>query len=223
MLALCDSLASWPNAGLSWGTGCCIDFTDSRLSAPGVLPPPLYPGTARSSPRALPRYETPRQEAHLNHPHCHCTDDFGFHTDVLSRIYTLEQMKRQESKYRFYLWDYLWWQGERLQQARPQGRVNGSFLLYGYIIALVILPLMCLSSWLFPDWFSPDNVMIHLIVWVVVVLTGYSWIERIYRRRGKAVLKHYSKHSFHEAVAVILVILSTAIMIFLMWLWDNCR
>ncbi len=132
-------------------------------------------------------------------------------------------MKRQESKYRFYLWDYLWWQGERLQQARPQGRVNGSFLLYGYIIALVILPLMCLSSWLFPGLVSPENVMIYLIVWVVIVLTGYSWIERIYRRRGKAVLKHYAKHSFHEAVAVILVILSTAIMIFLMWLWDNCR
>lgn len=23
-------------------------------------------------------------------------------------------MKRQEMKYRFYLWDYLWWAGERL-------------------------------------------------------------------------------------------------------------
>lgn len=75
----------------------------------------------------------------------------------------------------------------------------------------------------FPWLVSPDNVMIHLIVWVVVVLTGYGWIERIYRRRGKAVLKHYSKHNFHEAVAVLLFILPTAIMIFLMWLWDNCR
>ena len=128
-----------------------------------------------------------------------------------------------DGKYRFYLWDYLWWQGEKLQQSRPQGRVNGSFLLYGYILALIILPLMCLSSWLFPGWFSTDNVMIHLIVWVVVVLTGYSWIEWIYRRRRNAVLKHYAKHSFHEAVAVILVILSTAILIFMMWLWDNCK
>lgn len=42
-------------------------------------------------------------------------------------------MKRQEHKQRFYLWDYLWWQRERLQQSRPHGRVNGSFLLYGYI------------------------------------------------------------------------------------------
>lgn len=129
-------------------------------------------------------------------------------------------MKRQEHKQRFYLWDYLWWQGERLQQSRPQGRVNGSFLLYGYIVAPIILPLMCISSWLFPDLFFPDNVMIHLIVWVVVVLTGYSWIEWIYRRRGKAVLKHYSKYSFHEAVAVILVILSTAILIFLMYCYE---
>lgn len=132
-------------------------------------------------------------------------------------------MKRQEHKQRFYLWDYLWWQGERLQQSRPQGRVNGSFLLYGYIMALIILPLMFLSSWLFTDWFPTDTAMIQLTVWLAVALVGYNWIERIYRRRGKAVLKHYSKHSFHEAVAVLLFILSTAIMIFLMWLWENCR
>lgn len=130
-------------------------------------------------------------------------------------------MKRQEKKYRFYFWDYLWWQGEKLQQSRRSSRVDGSFLLYGYIIALIILPLMCLSSWLFPDWFSPDNVMIHLIVWVVVALAGYNWIQWIYRRRGKAVLKHYAKRSFHEAVAFLLLILSTAILFFLMWLWDE--
>lgn len=26
-------------------------------------------------------------------------------------------MKRQENKQRFYLWDYLWWMGEKLEQA----------------------------------------------------------------------------------------------------------
>ena len=34
-------------------------------------------------------------------------------------------MKRQENKQRFYLWDYLWWMGEKLEQARRTGRVDG--------------------------------------------------------------------------------------------------
>lgn len=65
-----------------------------------------------------------------------------------------------------------------------------------------------------------DIAMIQLFVWIVIALAGHSWIERIYRRRGKAVLKHYYKRSFYEAVAVLLFILSTAIQFFLMWLWE---
>lgn len=38
-------------------------------------------------------------------------------------------MKRQENKQRFYLWDYLWWMGEKLEQARRTGRVDGEMML----------------------------------------------------------------------------------------------
>lgn len=65
-----------------------------------------------------------------------------------------------------------------------------------------------------------DIAMIQLFVWIVIALAGHSWIERIYRRRGKSVLKHYYNCSFYEAVAVLLFILSTAIQFFLMWLWE---
>ena len=77
--------------------------------------------------------------------------DCGFHIDVPPRIYTLEQMKRHEHKQRFYLWDYLWWYGERWGQVRRTNRMDGSFLLYCYIVSLIILLLMFLSFRIFSD------------------------------------------------------------------------
>ena len=68
--------------------------------------------------------------------------------------------------------------------------------------------------------FSDDIAMILLFVWIAITLAGHSCVQRIYRRRGKAVLEHYYKRSFYEAVAVLLFILSTAIQFFLMWLWE---
>lgn len=125
-------------------------------------------------------------------------------------------MKRQEHKQRFYLWDYLWWYGERWKQVRRSSRMDGSFLLYCNIMSLIILPLMFLSFRIFSD-----IAVIHLFVWIAIALAGHSWVQRIYRRRGKSVLQHYAKRSFHESIAVLLFILSTAIMCFQMWLWDN--
>ncbi|MCS2714293.1 hypothetical protein NXW16_12480 [Bacteroides thetaiotaomicron] len=49
-------------------------------------------------------------------------------------------MKRQENKQRFYLWDYLWWMGEKWKQARRTGRVDGEMMLSIYIFALLIFP-----------------------------------------------------------------------------------
>lgn len=65
-----------------------------------------------------------------------------------------------------------------------------------------------------------DIAMIQPFVWIVIALAGHSWVERIYRRRGKAVLKHYYKRSFYEAVAVLLFIFSTVIMCFLMYCYE---
>ena len=124
-------------------------------------------------------------------------------------------MKRQEHKQQFYLWDYLWWYGERWKQVRRTSRMDGSFLLYGYIVSLIVLPLILLSFRLLSN-----IAMILPFVWIVITLAGHSWVQRIYRRRGKTVLKHYAKRSFHEAVAVLLVLLSTAFMFFLMYCYE---
>ena len=52
-------------------------------------------------------------------------------------------MKRQENKQRFYLWDYLWWMGEKWKQARRTGR---SALLPCVVFSIVTFAVMSLVS-----------------------------------------------------------------------------
>lgn len=122
-------------------------------------------------------------------------------------------MGNGKNKYRFYLWDYLWWLGEKWQQLRPVSRVNGSMVVFGYILALIIVPLIFLFYSL-----SHAPAIIQIIVWCPVTLAGHSLVERIYRRRGKAVLKHYAKRSFHPIVGIILFLLPIAMIM----VWMLC-
>lgn len=114
--------------------------------------------------------------------------------------------KRKTNNQRFYLWDYLWWTGEQWQRSRPVSRVDGSTVLFGYILALIIVPLTFLCNRLLHT-----SAIIHIIVWCPVVLAGHILVERIYRRRGKAVLKHYAKRSFHPIVGILLFLIPFAL------------
>lgn len=121
-------------------------------------------------------------------------------------------MKPQERKQRFYLWDYLWWTGEQWRRFRPVSRVDGSTVLFGYILALSIVPLIFLCNRLLHT-----SAIIQIIVWCPVVLAGHIFLERIYRRRGKAVLKYYAKRSFHPIAGIILFLLPIALI--MAWMW----
>ena len=57
---------------------------------------------------------------------------------------------KNNGRQRFYLWDYLWWMGEKLKQARRTGRVDGEMMLSIYIFALLIFPMMTVTIRLFP-------------------------------------------------------------------------
>ena len=120
--------------------------------------------------------------------------------------------KRKTNNQRFYLWDYLWWTGEQWQRFRPVSRVDGSTVLFGYILALIIVPLIFLCNRLFHA-----SAIIQIIVWCPVVLAGHIFLERIYRRRGKTVLKHYAKRSFYPIIGILLFLIPIAIMFFLMY------
>lgn len=116
--------------------------------------------------------------------------------------------KRESNKQRFYLCDYLWWQCEQWKRLRPKSRTDGSTVVFLFIMALIIVPLMFLFYRLFPG-----AAIIHVIVWCIVILAGHSWVNRIYRRRGKAVLKHYAKRGFRPIVGITLYIIPLAMII----------
>ena len=52
---------------------------------------------------------------------------------------------KNNGRQRFYLWDYLWWMGEKWKQARRTGRVDGEMMLSIYIFALLIFPMMTVT------------------------------------------------------------------------------
>ena len=59
----------------------------------------------------------------------------SIHLQIVAR--NKDVYKRQENKQRFYLWDYLWWMGEKWKQARRTGRVDGEMMLSIYILSLI--------------------------------------------------------------------------------------
>lgn len=98
-------------------------------------------------------------------------------------------MKRQERKYRFYLWDYLWWAGERLHDYNA--RITGYDMVQMYII-FVYFPLMMLCGSIHREY------CIYLLgLFIVQSLTWLIWGEKIYSsNRRKAVMKHYATRTF---------------------------
>lgn len=96
-------------------------------------------------------------------------------------------MKRQEQKQRFYLWDYLWWQGERLHDYNY--RITGFFMWQMYVLFFVFFPLVMLSR---------REFFIYLLALIIVqMLAGLIWGEKIYSsNRRKAVMKHYATRTF---------------------------
>lgn len=114
-------------------------------------------------------------------------------------------MRRQEHKQQFYLWDYLWWQGEMIKKHnnRPGQRVDGSFGVFFYIVAFIIVPSLFLCDWLFPD----AGLLQLCIPFCILTLVGYVWLDLIYSTRGKAVLKHYARLKYNPIRAYFLVLL----------------
>lgn len=99
-------------------------------------------------------------------------------------------MKRQERNYRFYLWDYLWWAGERLHDYN--GRIIGYDMVQMYLIFFVYFPLMMLC-----DSIHREYCIYLLGLLIVQILTWLIWGKKIYSsNRRKAVMKHYATRTF---------------------------
>ena len=100
---------------------------------------------------------------------------------------------KNNGRQRFYLWDYLWWMGEKWKQARRTGRVDGEMMLSIYIFALLIFPMMTVTIRLFPG----VSALLPCVVFSIVTFAVMSLVSRIYKWRGKAVMSHYAKCRFN--------------------------
>ena len=99
-------------------------------------------------------------------------------------------MKPQEHKRRFYLWDYLWWMGEKWKQARRTGRVDGEMMLSIYIFALLIFPMMTVTIRLFPG----VSALLPCVVFSIDS-TALVWLNRLsdyFYLLGRTLTAHYA-------------------------------
>lgn len=103
--------------------------------------------------------------------------------------------KRESNKQRFYLWDYLWWQGERLHDYHP--RITGNDMLQMYFSFFVYFPPLMLLAYFKPAFVKPVFFLYLLALYLGVTLVWWIWNKKIYAvSRRKAVMRHYSKVRF---------------------------
>lgn len=110
-------------------------------------------------------------------------------------------MKRQKTKYRFYLWDYLWWAGERLHDYNA--RITGYDMVQMYLTFFVYLPLVMLCGSIRREYsiFLLGLLIVQVLAWLI-------WGEKIYSsNRRKAVMKHYATRAFSQGKGYFLFIM----------------
>lgn len=104
-------------------------------------------------------------------------------------------MTRKKNKQRFYIWDYLWWVGERLH--RYHNRISGSNALFMYANFLLFVPIIYLLALVKINRTIFNGI---LIVYVAFILVYAIWGEKLYGQdRRKAVMKHYADRDFNPA------------------------
>ena len=112
-------------------------------------------------------------------------------------------MKRQEKTYRFYLWDYLWWAGERLHDYHA--RITSEDMVQMYLTFFVFFPLVMLCA------AHREYCTYLLVLFIVQILAWAIWGEKIYgTNRRKAVMKHYATCTFSQGKGFFLFLLPVA-------------
>ncbi len=129
-------------------------------------------------------------------------------------------MKKQK-KYRFYIWDYIWWLGETFHEVvKPKmNPIDGGLLLSLYLLDAVT-PLMMLPALFVRN--NPEWKLLFIITWIAIFFGAMSLINRHYKsQRGIAVKRHYALHNFSQLRTLLTFILPIAILILEMFLADK--
>ncbi len=130
-------------------------------------------------------------------------------------------MGNSDRKYRFYIWDYIWWLGETFNEvARPKmNPIDGGLLLSLYLLDAVT-PLMMLPALFVRN--NPEWMPLFIIAWIAIFFSAMSLINRHFKfRRGIAVKRHYAWHNFSQLRTLLMFILAIAILLLEMFLADK--
>lgn len=125
---------------------------------------------------------------------------------------------KKRKKYRFYIWDYIWWLGDKHQEKNPGSKLDGPwmFFLYGLVILVMIKVLLWKIN-------SPFLKVAEWIYWLYLPLF-FLWDFRLHKiiynkERREAVMKHYASRN-HSSTKAFVVMVLPVILLFIYFLTD---
>ena len=127
-------------------------------------------------------------------------------------------MGNSERKYRFYIWDYLWWLGEKeLERKNGMGKMDGPMMFMFYYYFLILVPLLLLLK----DYFSDS---FNFLIFGLLVLLFLLWMFWLYKfvytkERRKAVMEHFSSKRYNPLLTYFFFLLPFMIAVFVMLIY----
>ncbi len=114
-------------------------------------------------------------------------------------------MKKQK-KYRFYIWDYVWWLGDKHQEKSPGSKLDGPWMFCYYsnfIPAIVVIILGKINS----SFIYVGSYL--LLLCIPLFLLWDLWLHKILynKKRRKAVMKHYASRKHSSTMAYVVMLL----------------
>lgn len=128
---------------------------------------------------------------------------------------------KKRKKYRFYIWDYIWWLGETFNEVeKPKmNPIDGSLLLSFYLLDAVT-PLMMLPALFVRN--NPEWKLMFIAAWIAVFFGAMSLISRHYKSgRDEAVKRHYAWHNFSRLRTLLTFLLAIALLLLELFLADK--
>ena len=112
----------------------------------------------------------------------------------------------KRKKYRFYIWDYIWWLGEKEHEKYPHRRMDGANMCMSYILGFVLAPMIFLSPYIFPNSKTPYIVILISFLLIYLLLGGWLYKRAYPQERRKAIMSRFAncKFSSTRAYAVML-------------------
>ncbi len=127
-------------------------------------------------------------------------------------------MKRKNDKRRFYIWDYIWWLGDKNQEDNPGSKLDGPWMFLYYVIIILGIVGILLGK------INPSFLYVAIYLCLLCIplfLLWALWLHKIVynKERRKAVMKHYASRK-HSSTRAFLVMFLPLILFFIVVFTD---